>query len=437
MDDRQKADVVSQVVSGALNIRDACARYQVSSESILRWVVDVRRSALQAFDQQLRLSLASQGIDTDDIATAAFTGTLGEIAIPDLIQTLAFGRRDGVITVLHENRESRIWCAAGEIVDAESGKLKGTPALYRILSLERGHVSADLSRVERPRRITSSTTALLLESACRTDECNARRKKLGTGSYRIAPSAIGTDAQVATTERAVLQGFSAPSSVLQVLEESALGDLETLTVISQLVEKGFLLPHAESGSAPLAALPPDSLSSAPLAMSFLAPVASERARASRSMNRLAFAFGLCALGLTSWFLVRHPTGTSREMEPTSGSSRVTRALAVPSSSMASATSANAEVVERAEASEQPNASLVELDVRASRHEAAHDVTARERVRKPRVAASAAAALAAARRSVESESETETHTGTETSARRVQPRIRTIEGRAPSMQIVGE
>src|SRR6185369_14290008 len=129
--EQDKASLVREVMSGALSVSDACARHGLSQDCLRNWVLMFRHSAIEAFDEHLRQTLVPQGIAVGDSVAAGFNGSLSDIALADLIQTLTLARRDGVITISQHGAESRIWCADGEIVDAESGRLHGELALYR------------------------------------------------------------------------------------------------------------------------------------------------------------------------------------------------------------------------------------------------------------------------------------------------------------------
>ncbi|MEO8178446.1 MAG: DUF4388 domain-containing protein, partial [Deltaproteobacteria bacterium] len=242
IDERLRADIVGQVARGTLRIQDACTRYQLSRECIVEWLAAFRRASLTAFDEQLRRTLADQGVEVSALASAEFQGDLAELAISDLIQTLTLGRREGVITVSQEGRESRIWCAGGEIVDAESGKLSGAAAVHRMLAFEHGRVRASFTPVSRPNRVHVSTIELLLDGARRSDEARSIRMKLGSGPYRLAANAMSVGDSLTAQEVSVLRQFDVPLSVADVLAGSELGDLEALTLLSRLVARECLLP---------------------------------------------------------------------------------------------------------------------------------------------------------------------------------------------------
>jgi hypothetical protein len=304
-DDAEKAEIAAQVLECTLSIRDACARYGLEPECIREWVVRFRRSSLQAFDEHLRRTLASQGLDASGLAGAEFTGTLVDISVADLIQTMGFARKDGVISVSHAGADSRIWCAAGEVVDAESGKLRGEAAVYRILSLQQGIVVAEFCPVARAPALRSSTAALLLEGARRLDECSVLRQRLGTGAYAVETTALAVGAAYSPREFDILRLFESPRSVLHALSESELGDLETLTTISKLVHDARLVP-GEEWSRTTEHASATSRSTASSLMDFMPSAARRRARRHR---RAAQLFGLAAACLGGWVWVQAALGS--------------------------------------------------------------------------------------------------------------------------------
>jgi uncharacterized protein DUF4388 len=241
--DARKSALVAQIVNAKLSIKDACERHGLSSERVQEWLRVFRRSALLAFDEQLTQALINQGANAGDLSVAHFAGTLDDISIADLIQTIQMAGKDAVITVSNEEGDSRIWCAGGAITDAESGRLTAANAVYRILNFEHGQVVADLRSAPRVRAVQASTHGLLLEAARRKDESVALRARLGDARriYQLGERATTTRVSVSPPELVLLRLFDGQRSLGEVLAESDLGDLETLTTLIQLVEGGYLV----------------------------------------------------------------------------------------------------------------------------------------------------------------------------------------------------
>jgi len=187
-DEARKSAIVSQIATGQLSVAGACQRYGLGTDEIQDWLREYRRAARLAYDDRLQQTLIRQGADAAALAPAEFTGTLRDLSVPDLIQSLQIAGKSGVIVVTHEGLESRIWCSAGDVIDADSGRLGGEAALYRILSFEQGQVTAELRSVARERTIHASTPALLLEAAYRKDKSARIWRKLGDSESPLASS---------------------------------------------------------------------------------------------------------------------------------------------------------------------------------------------------------------------------------------------------------
>jgi hypothetical protein len=254
-DDAKKAALFADVVSLKLSIDEAAALHGLRVDVIQEWLRQFRRSALVAFDERLKKTLIDQGANADALTAAEFTGHVEDVSIADLVQTIEIAGKDAVITVTHEGTDSRMWCSAGAIIDAESGRLSGEPAVYRILSFERGRMVADLRPEQRARTIYAATHRLLLESIRRKDESEKLERKLGNVNrlYRLGERSTSSRVRVSTDELSVLRLFDGPRRLRDVLAQSHIGDLESLTALVRLVDDGYLV---ETDIAPLSSRVP-------------------------------------------------------------------------------------------------------------------------------------------------------------------------------------
>jgi transposase-like protein len=306
--DTLRSEIVARLLRGELGMHEACERYALTPEGIGDWVRDFRRSTLKAFDEHVRATLSRQGVDMAAFSATELTGTLDEVAVSDLIQTLDLSRRDGEISVTHAGLQSRLWCSGGEVVAAESGQLSGEAALYRILALEEGDVVADFRPVRRERTIWKPTPVLLLDGARRKDECHRLRTRLGRERYAPGSNLPSVGATFTRAEIELLRAFDGPRSVGDALAASPLGDLETLTAFANLVKRECLLPTAELADAPQVS-PADVISLRPALVSLLA-LAPHVSRASADARRvrvgLILAGGLLAAASALWLLLPRP-----------------------------------------------------------------------------------------------------------------------------------
>ncbi|MBI5162004.1 MAG: DUF4388 domain-containing protein, partial [Micrococcales bacterium] len=100
------------------------------------------------------------------------SGSLAELAIPDLVQLLAQGRKTGKLGIESPAGQGEVHFAEGAIANAVYGALRGEDAFYALLNVTEGEFSLDPSFTPGPRVIQGSAEGLLLEGLRRLDERN-------------------------------------------------------------------------------------------------------------------------------------------------------------------------------------------------------------------------------------------------------------------------
>lgn len=99
------------------------------------------------------------------------TGTLSQLSVADLLQTLETTRRSGTVTFRDRGRTATLWLREGQIIDAEAdGGLRGQEAVFALAGWHEGSFEAGFGPVSVPARMTTSTSFLLLEAMRRRDE---------------------------------------------------------------------------------------------------------------------------------------------------------------------------------------------------------------------------------------------------------------------------
>jgi formylglycine-generating enzyme required for sulfatase activity len=259
--DDQKSALVQLIITGNLDLQQACSQYGLSPNQLKEWVHLFRRAVQQAFDHQLRDTLSVQGLELDDLARPEFTGTLSEIGVGDLLQTIQMGRKDAHITVSHAGEASEIWCRDGEVVDACSGQLRGARAFCRILAIERGSIIADFAANDRTRRIELSTPRLLLEAASSSGLRARLMQRVGdpTLVFRVATSVTALQAaRLEQDELDVLGLFDGVRSVEEIVLSSGLTDARALEIVACFRERSLLVPSTSllGGSRAIDSAPP-------------------------------------------------------------------------------------------------------------------------------------------------------------------------------------
>jgi formylglycine-generating enzyme required for sulfatase activity len=240
--DEQKSSLVERIIRGELTPEQAQERYGLSRAELKDWVRIYRREARRAFDDRVKSVLSTQGIDMGELSAAEFSGNVEDMSVAELLQTIQLGGKDAEIRIEQGRELSHIWCIDGDVVDAVTGALRGAPAVYRLLSVQRGRIHADFSPVERARSINVSTQALLMEGARRFDESRQVLSQLGDTSAVFVPSdrSLAPDVQATAEQFAVLRLFDGIRTLDEVVAHSRSPDLETLDSILALMQGGLL-----------------------------------------------------------------------------------------------------------------------------------------------------------------------------------------------------
>lgn len=300
--DDKKLELVERILRGQITLQEACAKHGITGPELKEWVRLYRREARRVLDERVRTALATQGMDLEDLESAEFSGNVETLAVAEVIQTLSLGRKSAEILVEHDGQQSRIWCADGEVVDAECGRLLGAPAVYRLLALPRGRIHADCGPVRRPRTINVTTQALLMEGARRADECQQLRGRLGDlrTVYVTSGEVMSPDARASATEFAILRLIDGHRSLDRALQDSTLPDLETLTHLVELRERGMMEPRVTPVPPPSsqAAATPASSPEARAELSFVPLAASLGVRYEARLSR-RWVWGLAAVGAST------------------------------------------------------------------------------------------------------------------------------------------
>lgn len=154
----------------------------------LPWVFLTRRAARPDVQQGLELGAADyvskpaqaevlvaklkQLIERSATKTGSkgVSGSLSEMALPDIVQILWHGRKSGALRIRSGGDSGEIHFHLGNIVNAMHGKLRGEEAFYAMLRLKDGEFALDPNFVAQAKVISESPEALLLEGMRRMDE---------------------------------------------------------------------------------------------------------------------------------------------------------------------------------------------------------------------------------------------------------------------------
>lgn len=101
---------------------------------------------------------------------AGVSGSLTEMALPDVVQILFHGRKSGKLSISAEGKKGEILFCDGQIFDAHFGDKAREEAFYAMLGLARGDFELDPNVKPTEQLIQMSPESLLLEGMRRQDE---------------------------------------------------------------------------------------------------------------------------------------------------------------------------------------------------------------------------------------------------------------------------
>jgi hypothetical protein len=173
-------------------------------------------------------------------------GDLSQVPLVDLFQVLSMNRRTGTLSVTTGAGAGEVRIADGEVLDAVYRRLEGEKALYRLLGEHEGTFAFVPGGTVTLRRISESTSMLIMEAMRQLDEVERLKKELAPGGDVLLVSEPAS-AGAPRIERVVMAVLQVPRSLDEVLDEVQAPDLEVLKVIEALRGRGLLrsIPRAD------------------------------------------------------------------------------------------------------------------------------------------------------------------------------------------------
>jgi len=174
---------------------------------------------------------------------AKFTGSLADMGLIDLLQTIDIGKKSGVLYLTSGRQRGAVYFRDGQLVDAELGDLKGERAVYRALVWSDGAFEIDFRPVRRADVIRISTQGILMEGIRRMDEWGRLLEQLPPLErvFEVNGDALLERlAEIPDEINDVLKHFDGEQPLLSVVDACGGDDLETLTTISKLYFEGLI-----------------------------------------------------------------------------------------------------------------------------------------------------------------------------------------------------
>jgi DNA-binding response OmpR family regulator len=183
-------------------------------------------------------------IATGPASRTRFAGSLEDMGVVDLLQTIEVSRKSGVARITDGKRQATVYFRDGKLVDAEIGKLRGEEAIYRALLWTSGNFEVEFKHVDNPDMIPTSTQGLLMEGMRRVDEWGRLSEQLPSLDVVFDvdhETLVERLTEIPDELNAILRLLDGRRNLMDIIDESPFDDLSTLSVISKLYFEGLLV----------------------------------------------------------------------------------------------------------------------------------------------------------------------------------------------------
>ncbi|MFL5319793.1 MAG: DUF4388 domain-containing protein [Myxococcaceae bacterium] len=168
-------------------------------------------------------------------------GNLQQLAIPDLLQILAMNKRTGRLTLTRGSDRGEIHVAEGKPVNAKTSNVEGDKAMFRLLTWTEGSFAFMPGPPPGRARIQRAMEDALMEGMRQADEVARLLPSLPPRNARVhlAPETdLPKDQHPVTAE--VVELLRQPRAVADVIDLATATDLDVMTVLSTLMQKGVV-----------------------------------------------------------------------------------------------------------------------------------------------------------------------------------------------------
>ena len=172
-----------------------------------------------------------------------FTGSLSELGLIELIQTLEMGRKSGIIHLNYKSFEGTVYVKEGRVIDAIMNELPPRDALMRMFVWTEGMFHVEMIQIDHEKRIESNNDALITQGKDHINLWEKLKRNLPPLETPIKSqdAAISQTNNLTNFEKNMISSLAGNQSIYDIIVNSSLDDLKTLEIINDLFKKGYLV----------------------------------------------------------------------------------------------------------------------------------------------------------------------------------------------------
>jgi CheY-like chemotaxis protein len=193
-------------------------------------IVARARALLQRRERE-RIEVSAQASDR-------FVSAIEDVPLVDLLRTIAANQKSGVALVVDAaGTRGEIFFRQGRVVDAETGRLSGRDAVYRLFCWTSGRLEVEWKSIRRKDTIEMAPQDLLMEALRRVDDWQRLLTALPPldtimeVDYRLLAERL---ADIPDEVNRILRLFDGMRTLMQVIDDCGLPDLDAVAAIGKL-----------------------------------------------------------------------------------------------------------------------------------------------------------------------------------------------------------
>jgi CheY-like chemotaxis protein len=169
-----------------------------------------------------------------------FNGTLTEMNLVDLLQTLEVGKKTGILKLSKDGKEGAVYISEGQVIDATLDGLEARQALLRMFTWAEGDFQVEMRNHDRPRVLTVSNRDLISEGITRQYRWGQLVNQLPPLQSVVTGNQKLVAAKLSEEEQKMAELLNGSKRIIDLVEECPLDDLRALAVLKNLFDGGYL-----------------------------------------------------------------------------------------------------------------------------------------------------------------------------------------------------
>lgn len=175
-----------------------------------------------------------------------FSGSLLEMNLVDLIQTLELGKKSAVLKLRHDSSIGVVYVMNGEVIDAMLDDLTPEQSLMRMFTWSIGNFHVEMTSVSRERRIDIPNKELITTAMRLINQWEQITKGLPPLNTIISKTGLNTYEDLSDEENEIIKSIDDNKKIYEIIEQSLFDDLKSLTIVKSLYQKGYLQESEEN-----------------------------------------------------------------------------------------------------------------------------------------------------------------------------------------------